>query len=508
MISYKNTYFNLWLTYLFKDSIYINALILFIYLKHSIIQRRIWEMSIYSKISKENLSEMLLTAVNILGIFDMDEIKNLIAAGADVNCLYNSFIEHDESAFSRSLQTNNVELVELLLKNGANPNWAGGFQNAETALSRALRLHRSNANPKIASLLVDFGADIRHVDQFGYTPLMQAATYNKIIILATLIDALKSRGFASDINHVDNYGYTALMRAAEKDATQAAKLLIKNGADVNLATGSGATPLMQAVWLRNLPLASILIQNGADVDAEMHRVLTMGTLQEQAHFYERLFSKMNKAGINHDDISANLDTSELKVIKQGGDIIIEDPERPGVLKIVGKLEVCELKEISNAHIDFGITALTLASTIINPEGVIISEKIAMIKLLLGAGANTASVLRISNEDILDLAKKHFNSDLEYLEVNTELTRQVYPTLFVGDLLIAANIMRFEAAPVAYILEHNQNVSAAILALEKISHHENLKATIADLNIQIQAAELCLSGLDTTIAYYNLDQICS
>ena len=77
----------------------------------------------------------------------------------------------------------------------------------------------------------------------------------------------------ANVNAVGNYGWTPLMVAAEKGLYATARLLIKYGAEVNVRNVGGVTPLMWAVsmreeWPDSVKLVRLLIASGADVNAK------------------------------------------------------------------------------------------------------------------------------------------------------------------------------------------------------------------------------------------------
>jgi ankyrin repeat protein len=75
-----------------------------------------------------------------------------------------------------------------------------------------------------------------------------------------------------DINVRDSYGRTALHYAALNGHSDAARILIHNGADVNpLALNDGASPLHYACLNGHFHTASLLLSQGADVAVQTRR---------------------------------------------------------------------------------------------------------------------------------------------------------------------------------------------------------------------------------------------
>lgn len=67
----------------------------------------------------------------------------------------------------------------------------------------------------------------------------------------------------ADVNASNNYGRTPLHEAAWNDNTAVAELLIAKGADVNAADGDGKTPLYWAARYDNVAVAELLRKHGA-----------------------------------------------------------------------------------------------------------------------------------------------------------------------------------------------------------------------------------------------------
>jgi len=89
--------------------------------------------------------------------------------------------------------------------------------------------------------------------------IWQAAIDNDV---TKIMKFSKSPNF--DPNVADNYGYTALHYAARNGCMDAAKNLIRLGANFNAQTGSlRATPLHRAISAKKTDMVQYLIQTGA-----------------------------------------------------------------------------------------------------------------------------------------------------------------------------------------------------------------------------------------------------
>ena len=187
--------------------------------------------------------------------------------------------------FTPLMETMNLEMVELLVKRGANVNAVNKFNY--TPLNKAVSNFIKPDNKekdcvKILNLLLDKGAKLDVQDGNGTTALMWAV--QKLVTTKILLE----RG--ANVNIQSKTGETALMFAVKggflkkvlffpvigpyKDA---AKLLIAKGADVNLQETNGKTALMHAAGALNntgndydsyTEMMEILIDKGAKVDME------------------------------------------------------------------------------------------------------------------------------------------------------------------------------------------------------------------------------------------------
>ena len=179
----------------------------------------------------------------------------LIDSGADVNAKDNDnqtpLHEAAESGYDA------IEVASLLIANGANVNakYLGGVTPLHGAAVYGA--------PETAALLINSGASVNAKDNDDRTPLHGAASGN-----ATMVSLLINNG--ANVNAKDLDDTTPLHEAARSGATEAASILIANGADVDAKENAfDRTPLLEAVAAAlSLEMASLLIANGADVNAK------------------------------------------------------------------------------------------------------------------------------------------------------------------------------------------------------------------------------------------------
>src|SRR5262249_52799261 len=105
------------------------------------------------------------------------------------------------------------------------------------------------------------GADVNARNDYGSTPMQEAAGRGD----AALIRALLKAGANAESANDD--GETALMTVARTDSTEAARLLIKARANVNaVEKWRGQTALMWAAAQGNPEMVRLLVKSGAKVD--------------------------------------------------------------------------------------------------------------------------------------------------------------------------------------------------------------------------------------------------
>jgi ankyrin repeat protein len=179
---------------------------------------------------------------------DMDVVKLLVEAGADVNA-------GSWPPLCRVVDKNNTAIAEYLIDHGANVNarkdW-GPLQET-TAISNSV---------KMAKLLIARGADI---NSKGY-PVLNSAIYAE---RKDLCEFLIQRG--ADVNAKDKWGQTSLYLAVDKDDLDYLKILIAHGAKVDTKCPGGETVLMFAALTGRTEVVRLLLEAGADTNIKDDR---------------------------------------------------------------------------------------------------------------------------------------------------------------------------------------------------------------------------------------------
>ena len=168
------------------------------------------------------------------------------------NCFLISFIYCCIFFFSKG------KLVELLLKYGANANYAEPSYDKLTPLHYAIRnTDFITFDKSILNLLISYGASLYARKENGMTPLHYAVWLN--IHNHSLYQILLNAG--SDVNARDNEGRTALFIATLRNNFMAMKELLKVGANINILDNKGETCIGRLFSNR---LTSVS-RNGGDV---------------------------------------------------------------------------------------------------------------------------------------------------------------------------------------------------------------------------------------------------
>ena len=227
----------------------------------------------------------------------IDELKSVIADGADVNMrdkkgnwtLLMSAIRSDEP---------NLEAIKILLDAGANINEVE--EAGETALKKAIYNYYNDDTLKLIKMLIDYGAYVNIPNHDGETPLIHAARFYNSDVVKVLIDAGADVNFEYKGLRALDYAYgnenmrnTNILKKLEvitaardsnykfSDETFAEICQIGSLTQIKKALDAGAnvdarsnimerTMLMEAVDDHdnvNKELIKLLIDYGADVNA-------------------------------------------------------------------------------------------------------------------------------------------------------------------------------------------------------------------------------------------------
>jgi len=199
-------------------------------------------------------------------------VKLLLANKAEVNfeCeayYFQGIKEYRGSPLHFAVLVNTPEIVELLLKSGANPNGQASGPGLTPLWAAVVGGQKENTE-----LLLAHQAEPNIADKDGRTPLHHAALQGSKELVKLLL------AHNAEVNRQDQSGRTPLSYAAAHPQnvaaagsdTELAALLLDHKADPNLKDQAGGTPLhyavREAVNSGHKEMVELLLAKGADVN--------------------------------------------------------------------------------------------------------------------------------------------------------------------------------------------------------------------------------------------------
>lgn len=180
----------------------------------------------------------------------------------DLNALRHQWGRPNRTVLMEAARLGRVEMVRMLLVQGAHPDVTTDQPERVAALHLATLAGQTEA----VLLMLEFGAEVDLRDGRNSTAVMHAAASGNIDILRILID----RG--ADVNARDNAGATPLMLAAQADHAEAVASLLEGGARVDPQAHDGRTAAIIAAEANRPGVLAVLFSHGALKD--VRRALT------------------------------------------------------------------------------------------------------------------------------------------------------------------------------------------------------------------------------------------
>jgi len=180
---------------------------------------------------------------------NLQEVQEALASIKDEGVLQ----EFKVRVFWAACEFDHVDIAKYVLDQGGiiidNPR----VYNGPTPLHMVIQ----HDNIEVMALLLKNGADANQQTSEFHTPFMWAIRMGKREFAEMLLN------YNADINKVSN-DMSALHIAAASDNSDMLKFLIDKGADVNIDSGFGCRPLHIAAWCNKIENAKILLEYGAD----------------------------------------------------------------------------------------------------------------------------------------------------------------------------------------------------------------------------------------------------
>lgn len=180
------------------------------------------------------------------------EILELFVQYELASCLYSK-----ESILSIAEEAGHEELIEIMVKNGAE-----GNPQDTTRLHTAAR----RGQVKLAEQLINAGAALHVKNKDGHTALDIAVTQGKLPVIELFF---KQPAITIDNTMYHPAGEFYLFhRAAACGHIEIIKLFMKYGVNINYKACNGYTPLHCAVINNQASIAEFLIKEGAEINAQ------------------------------------------------------------------------------------------------------------------------------------------------------------------------------------------------------------------------------------------------
>ncbi len=241
----------------------------------------------------------------------VEMVTLLLKNGAEVDVTD----QHGDTAAMIALNDRNMPLFRLLVESGAHVNHKG---KCESLLAAAVRMQLPEAvqlllehgaeitrdsegrpllhlavlmnNPEIVNLLLEHGADVKERNESGETPfILNAGGHCSESIAEALLKAganIDERASdGSGVLHIGLYDFDV-----EKDSRWF-DFLLKHGADIKMKDNEGMTPFEFAMQLEKLPLMDFFLSRGVDPngdDKEAMSPLMKAVLKNQLSIAELL----------------------------------------------------------------------------------------------------------------------------------------------------------------------------------------------------------------------------
>lgn len=176
-------------------------------------------------------------------------IDTLIQHGANVD-----YATSETTALVLAVRGGNQEVVELLVKNGADINFS--FKGKDSVLENAIIPTLNGKSTKLAEYLIARGAFLTNSSLLGYSELHWAVNQNNFDLVKTVLN------YKAPVDYENQEGNTPLILAVVNNNIEIASLLITYGAEINVRSRKwNSPPLFLA---KSESMVKLLLGKGAD----------------------------------------------------------------------------------------------------------------------------------------------------------------------------------------------------------------------------------------------------
>lgn len=184
---------------------------------------------------------------------DTEGIKKWIQAGVNTNAQDQS----GRTATMIATYNNDLTSANVLIEAGADVNIQDNMKNNPFLYAGA------EGYVHILKLTIEAGADPAITNRYGGTALIPASEHGYVDVIRELLTQT-----SVNVDHVNQLGWTALLEAiilndGNAQQQETIQLLIDHGADVNIADRDGVSPLSHAKNKGFKEIEDILVRAGA-----------------------------------------------------------------------------------------------------------------------------------------------------------------------------------------------------------------------------------------------------
>lgn len=187
-------------------------------------------------------------------------VERLLEAGAAIES--NDCPDESGSPLFWAVEAGSLEIVDLLLKNGANPN---ALRHSEKGRRTVLSQACKGVSAEVVSALVEAGADVHKTSRFAdddEPPIQTAVRHSNVDVVRVLLK------HGANVNYQTSEGFTALHKAARRGCADILQALVSEGlADHSLRLINGSQPIHSAARWNQPDCIQVLVEAGADINS-------------------------------------------------------------------------------------------------------------------------------------------------------------------------------------------------------------------------------------------------